>query len=242
MFNSNAVQEVIEKIKVAADSVGFHKAVSELESQLEQLGIDDQYKSELERRAYFLTNEYSEKDTKDRMEEAKKRVLLYLDELPDRKMENELLVKILENFYLFLESMFEREPHKKGSVQKEQLEKIQIKNEYDVQFLLYAYLKPIYPAVRAEVSEDTGYHMVRMDIFIDADCVVEVKCTRKGMSLRKLVEEIEADMVHYRAQSICFFIYDKEKIIENPQVFKESNEEKLRDKQIHIIIHQPKIL
>lgn len=61
------------------------------------------------------------------------------------------------------------------------------------------------------------------------------------MALKKLIEEIEADMVHYSAKEIFFFIYDKEKIIENPSVFKNVYEEKMKDKQIHIIIHQPKI-
>ena len=30
----------------------------------------------------------------------------------------------------------------------------------------------------------------------------EVKCTRNGMALKKLTEEIEADMVHYSAKNI----------------------------------------
>ena len=136
----------------------------------------------------------------------------------------------------------ERETHKKGGIQKNQLECLKIRNEYDVQHLLYAYLKPLYPMARLEVYEDTGYSTVRTDILLDSDNTIEVKCTRKGMALKKLVEEIEADMVHYSAKSICFFIYDKEKIIDNPYNFKETYEEKVKDKQIHIIIHQPKIL
>ena len=62
------------------------------------------------------------------------------------------------------------------------------------------------------------------------------------MALKKLVEEIEADMVHYSAKSIYFFIYDKEKLIQNPCNFKKTYEERIKDKLIHIIIHQPKIL
>ena len=59
---------------------------------------------------------------------------------------------------------------------------------------------------RPEVSEDTGYGTVRTDIQLDPGNIIEVKCTRKGMALKKLVEEIEADMVHYSAGSIYFFI------------------------------------
>lgn len=92
------------------------------------------------------------------------------------------------------------------------------------------------------MNEDTGYGTVRADIWLDPDNAIEIKCTRKGMALKKLIEEIEADMVHYSAKELFFFIYDKEKIIENPPVFKNVYEEKMKDKQIHIIIHQPKIL
>ncbi len=49
-------------------------------------------------------------------------------------------------------------------------------------------------------------------------------------------------MVHYSAEHIYFFIYDKEKIIENPQLFRNIYENKVKGKQIHIVIHQPKIL
>lgn len=141
-----------------------------------------------------------------------------------------------------MENLFERRLHKKGGIQKEQLEGLRIKNEYDVQHLLYAYLKPLYPMARAEVNEDTGYGTVRSDILLDSKNTIEVKCTRKGMVLKKLVEEIEADMVHYSAKNIYFFIYDKEKLIDNPCNFKSSYEEKMKDKHIYIIIHQPKIL
>ena len=81
-----------------------------------------------------------------------------------------------------------------------------------------------------------------MDIALNPKNVIEVKCTRKGMAQKKLIEEIEADMVHYSAECIYFFIYDKEKIIENPLYFKNTYEKKIANKRIHIIIHQPKIL
>jgi len=108
--------------------------------------------------------------------------------------------------------------------------------------LLYAYIKPLYPLARAEVNEDTGYGTVRADIFLDSNHVIEVKYTRKTMNIKKLTEEIEADMVHYSAGHIYFFIYDKEKLVQNPYVFKETYENKMAEKNIYIILHQPKIL
>lgn len=169
---------------------------------------------ELERRAFYLPNAYSEKDTKEKIEDAKKRVAEYLSGITDQRSDQKLLIQVLDNFYLFLENLLEREPHKKGGIQKSQLEGLKIKNEYDVQHLLYAYLKPLYPMARLEVNEDTGYGTVRSDILLDTEHMIEVKCTRKGM----------------------------EKVIENPMNFKSTYEGRVRDKQINIIIHQPKIL
>lgn len=65
---------------------------------------------------------------------------------------------------------------------------------------------------------------------------------KKRDGFKKLIEEIEADMVHYSAKNIYFFLYDKEKIIENPFNLKKAYEEKMKGKNIHIVIHQPKIL
>lgn len=145
------------------------------------------------------------------MEEAKKKVVVFLEGIMYDHADEELIDRILNNYYLFLENLLEREPHKKGSIQKENLESLKIKNEYDVQHLLYAYLKPLYPMAQPEVNEDTGYGTVRADIWLDPDNAIEIKCTRKGMALKKLIEEIEADMVHYSAKELFFFIYDKEK-------------------------------
>lgn len=124
-------------------------------------------------------------------------------------------------------------------VLQQPLESLKISNEYDVQFLLYAYLKPIFPKARPEVSEDTGYETVRTDIQINSDTYIEVKCSRKSMKKKKLIEEIEADIVHYNATNLYFYIYDKEKIIDNPLNFKETYENRLQEKNIHIIIQQP---
>ena len=176
------------------------------------------------------------------MNAAAKRVIEYLEEIMTGSPADDQLLTVLDNYYLFLESLLERSPHKRGSIQKEQLSGLKIQNEYDVQHLLYAYLQPLYPLARAEVSEDTGYGTVRTDIFLDSEHVIEVKCTRNSMKLKKLTEEIEADMVHYNAEHIYFFIYDKEKIIENPRLFRNTYENKVKGKQIHIVIHQPKIL
>ncbi len=240
--NSGSISGAMERLEGAQDSQSFRYAVSALSEQMKRIGMDSKYLIGLEKRAYYLPNEYSDRDTKAKIVEAKRRVIEYVNEIMDVDENSKLVLSVLENFYLFLENLLERMPHKSGGIQKEQLEGLKIKNEYDVQYLLYAYLKPLYPMARAEVNEDTGYGTVRTDILLDSENTIEVKCTRKGMRIKKLIEEIEADMVHYSAKNIYFFIYDKVKLIENPYNFKKTYEEKIKDKQIYIIIHQPKIL
>lgn len=237
-----SIQEAITRLKNVKDGQEFSLLLPGIRNFLKTLDMDSQRLMELEQRAYYLVNEYSDKETNDNLDAAAKRVIEYLEEIMTGSPADDQLLTVLENYYLFLESLLERPPHKRGGIQKEQLSGLKIQNEYDIQYLLYAYLKPLYPLARAEVSEDTGYGTVRTDIFLDSEHVIEVKCTRNSMKLKKLTEEVEADMVHYSAEHIYFFIYDKEKSIENPQLFRSTYENKVKGKRIHIVIHQPKIL
>ncbi len=237
-----SMRNAIIELKAVKNSNDFESILYSLRDFLKSLDMDPKCLMELEQRAYYPINEYSDKETRNNLDAAAKRVIEYLEEIMTGSPADDQLLTVLDNYYLFLESLLERPPHKHGSIRKEQLSALKIQNEYDVQQLLYAYLKPLYPLARAEVSEDTGYGTVRTDIFLDTEHVIEIKCTRNSMKLKKLTEEIEADMVHYSAEHIYFFIYDKEKIIENPQLFRNTYENKVKGKQIHIVIHQPKIL
>ena len=237
-----SMRNAIIELKAVKNSNDFESILYSLRDFIKSLDMDPKCLMELEQRAYYPINEYSDKETRNNLDAATKRVIEYLEEIMSGSPADDQLLTVLDNYYLFLESLLERPPHKRGGIQKEQLSALKIQNEYDVQHLLYAYLKPLYPLARAEVSEDTGYGTVRTDIFLDSEHVIEIKCTRNSMKLKKLTEEIEADMVHYSAEHIYFFIYDKEKIIENPQLFRNTYENKVKGKQIHIVIHQPKIL
>ena len=237
-----SMRNAIIELKAVKNSNDFESILYSLRDFFKTLDMDPKCLMELEQRAYYPINEYSDKETRNNLDAAAKRVIEYLEEIMAGSPADDQLLTVLDNYYLFLESPLERPPHKRGSIQKEQLSELKIQNEYDVQHLLYAYLKPLYPLARAEVSEDTGYGTVRTDIFLDSEHVIEVKCTRNSMKLKKLTEEIEADMVHYNAEHIYFFIYDKEKIIENPRLFRNTYENKIKGKKIHIVIHQPKIL
>ena len=237
-----SMRNAIIELKAVKNSNDFESILYSLRDFIKSLDMDPKCLMELEQRAYYPINEYSDKETRNNLDAATKRVIEYLEEIMAGSPADDQLLTVLDNYYLFLESLLERPPHKRSGIQKEQLSALKIQNEYDVQHLLYAYLKPLYPLARAEVSEDTGYGTVRTDIFLDSEHVIEVKCTRNSMKLKKLTEEIEADMVHYSAEHIYFFIYDKEKIIENPRLFRNTYENKIKGKKIHIVIHQPKIL
>ena len=246
MFNISiaiaSIQDAITKLKNVKDGQEFSLLLPGLRTFLKTLDIDSKSLMELEQRAYYVVNEYSDKDTMSNLDSARNRVIAYLEQIMTGSPADNRLLTILDNYYLFLEALLERPPHRRGGIQKEQLSGLKIQNEYDVQHLLYAYLKPLYPLARAEASEDTGYGTVRADILLDSEHVIEVKCTRSSMPQKKLIEELEADMVHYHAEHIYFFLYDKEKIIENPRLFRNIYENKVKGKQIHIVIHQPKIL
>ena len=237
-----SIPNAVMRLKNIKDGPEFSAFLTDLRNFFKTLETAPQCLMELEQRAYYVINEYSDKETMRNLDAARNRVIAYLEQTMTASPADDRLLTILDNYYLFLEALLERPPHRRGGIQNEQLSGLKIQNEYDVQHLLYAYLKPLYPLARAEASEDTGYGTVRADILLDSEHVIEVKCTRCSMPQKKLIEEIEADMVHYHAEHLYFFIYDKEKIIQNPQLFRNIYENKVKGKQIHIVIHQPKIL
>uniref|UniRef100_UPI004056B3EF PD-(D/E)XK nuclease domain-containing protein n=1 Tax=Acetatifactor sp. TaxID=1872090 RepID=UPI004056B3EF len=194
----------------------------------------------------YMANKFSDDSTLESMLKSKENLIAYLkdimrEEIKDKTMTvQKCLSEYLHNFYFFLEAFREMEPHKKATLSPESLRSIQIKNEYDLQHLLYAAIKPLCADTRTEVTEDTGCGTVRSDIKIpNLKTVVEAKCTRTNMSLKKLTEEIEADIVHYEADYIYFYIYDKEKIVKDRQAFEATFNRDFDGKHIEVIILQP---
>lgn len=242
MTDITCLEEAVKHFKEVKTPDDFTAVLSSVKTYLEGHGAGKDKMAELERIAYYLPNEYSDRETYVQLHSASQRIIRFLEQSIKAELHTDLLLQVLNNYYLFLENLLEKVPDKRAGIKAENLANMQIENEYDLQHLLYAYLKPLYPKARTEVADDTGYGTIRTDISLDPDHIIELKCTRPTMSHKKLIEEIEADMVHYEAHSIYFFIYDKAKIITEPQIFKETYENKLTEKQIYIIIHQPKNL
>ncbi len=77
MFNTTitSVQDAITRLKNVKDGQEFSLLLSGLRNFLKTLDIDSQCLMELEQRAYYLVNEYSDKETRDNLDAAAKRVI-----------------------------------------------------------------------------------------------------------------------------------------------------------------------
>lgn len=197
-------------------------------------------------RGKYLVNKFSDESTKENMIKAKENLIFYLnsvkqtDGFSGSKLMQNCLAQYLENFYLFLEAFREVKLDKRASLSDRVLETIQIKNEYDLQHLLFAVLRPLFPDIRKEVAEDSGVGTIRSDLKIPSiNTIIEAKCTRTTMTQKKLVEEIEADIVHYQAERIYFYVYDKEKMIKDKHAAEQYFSRSFDRKIVKIVIIQP---
>ncbi len=155
------------------------------------------------------------------------------------------LESVIANFNLFLQNMFAIEPDKRATLEKECLERIKINNEYDVQHIMYAVIKAIYPNARREVTQDIGYGFDRYDIVVDEiDTVIEIKCTRKDHTDKKLLRELGEDAFFYRCSNLIIYVYDKSAVIKDIDNFARALEKNKDEagKNIHIIVDQAKEL
>lgn len=155
------------------------------------------------------------------------------------------LETLVANFGLYLQTMFRVVPENKATLRKDILSKISIENEYDVQHMMYAMVKALYPSARREVTQDTGYVSVRFDIIVDElDTVIEIKCTRKDHTDNKLYRELGQDGYFYDCSRLLIYVYDKHDIISDVQNFQKSLErtKKTGGKDIKVYVEQSKKL
>ena len=134
-----SMRNAIIELKAIKNSNDFESILYSLRDFLKSLDMDPKCLMELEQRAYYPINEYSDKETRNNLDAAAKRVIEYLEEIIAGSPADDHLLTVLDNYYLFLESLLERPPHKRGGIRKEDLSALKIQNEYDVQHLLYAY-------------------------------------------------------------------------------------------------------
>ena len=133
---------------------------------------------------WYTENEFSKDDTRNSIIKAIKDTVVYLDEINtiseaviSEAVGIRLIEQILNNFYLYYRSMFQNPLHKKATMSMDELKKIQIGNEYDLQRMLYALLVPIFPLIRQEAESDNGYGGMRADLYLEEyDLIIETKC------------------------------------------------------------------
>ena len=250
------MKKLIEKgweIKEIADHVSLQQEYDnwccEIKKYLKQEGFSEEIQQEMQIKMWYVTNEFSKEETRKSIMIAIKAVIECLEEndrAQDRKKVTDreivLLEQILNNFYLYYRSMFQNPLHKKAALSMNDLKKIRIENEYDLQRMLYALLVPVFPMIRQEVESNNGYSGMRADLYLqEQDVIIETKCTRGSMNEKKLTEELGADGFHYQANIIFFFVYDKNNIIKNPDAFKAAfaREQEKNGKTIKVILLQP---
>lgn len=233
-----------EKLKAEYDSW-----CRKVKGFLNQNGFPKGKLNEIQIKMWYTENEFCKDDTRNSIIKAIKDTVVYLDEINtiseaviSEAVGIRLIEQILNNFYLYYRSMFQNPLHKKATMSMDELKKIQIGNEYDLQRMLYALLVPIFPLIRQEAESDNGYGGMRADLYLEEyDLIIETKCTRASMIEKKLLEELGADGFHYKAKTVFFFVYDKKNIIKNPDVFKAAfvREQEKNGKNIKVIVLQP---
>ena len=102
MFNSGneSIGDAVDRLSHAQDRQSFASALSSLRLCMKNLGMDSKSLIELEKRAYYLPNEYSDKDTKEKMDAAKKRAIEYMEQIMNYDKKDNILFDVLDNFYL----------------------------------------------------------------------------------------------------------------------------------------------
>lgn len=112
---------------------------------------------------------------------------------------------------------------------RENREAFKINDEYDVQDLLYAVLKPIFPTIQTEdYTPKYGGLSKRIDLVLPSeDIVIEVKIIREGDGEKKFIEELNTDISTYHkhpnTKTLFGFVYDPLHKITNHNWFDELN-------------------
>lgn len=215
---------------------------------LNQNGFSKEKVHEIQIKMWYKANEFSKEDTHKSIITAIKDTIVCLEAIDiiqetviSKEVGIMLIEQILNNFYLYYRSMFQNQLHGKATLSMDDLKKIQVGNEYDLQRMVYALLVPVFPLIRQEVESDNGYGGMRADLYLEEyDLIIETKCTRGSMTEKKLIEELGADGFHYQAKRVFFFVYDKNNIIKNLDAFKAAfvREQEKDGKNIKVIVLQ----
>lgn len=114
-------------------------------------------------------------------------------------------------------------------------ETLRFANEYDVQDLLHALLRPWVEDIRPEeYTPSYAGKSTRMDFLLPAhSLVIETKCVRDRSHARAVGDELALDVAHYAAHPSCqklwCVVYDPEHLLTNPDGLKDLDGEHLQN-------------
>lgn len=229
------LHELTEKVMEAESTREYEQAVRELSEYLYSIGRPRQAQELMEISA-LRKNKFSKREAEKELSAGKTAVKLFCRTFQEKNDIHtmDMICRMLDNFPAFCRKLYITEMHRKcSSGFKEHLSGFSIENEYDLQKLMLAAFSLVFPDARVESIQDSGHHAVRRDIVIDSQsAVIELKCSRKGMTERQLSEEIASDMIHYECSALYFYIYDKAGIISNAASFKQTYEAKSIDRKV----------
>jgi len=127
-------------------------------------------------------------------------------------------------------------------------EQLRFTNEYDVQDLLHALLRPWVQDVRPEeYTPSYAGRSTRMDFLLPAhELVIETKCIRDRQHAKNVGDELLLDIGHYAAHPTCkklwCVVYDPEHFLTNPEGLSDlDGEHKKNDRSISVrtfVIHR----
>lgn len=250
------IKELIQQGMKILENTNFEKAKTEFagwSEAVKRMAASSQLPYETQRmlnvKMHFVENEYSQDDSMTALKHAAEDTIHILETIETANLNDFsehtahlVIERILNNFYLHIKAMYQENVHGKGTIKKSNLDELKIGNEYDVQRILYSLLVPIFPGVRTEVDGDNGYGGVRTDIYLNQyKTAIEIKCTRKNMTQKELVEQLGSDGFHYPVKTLFMFVYDKEGIVKNISAFEDSFKRNPENggKKIRAIVIQP---
>ena len=97
-----SMRNAIIELKAVKNSNDFESILYSLRDFIKSLDMDPKCLMELEQRAYYPINEYSDKETRNNLDAATKRVIEYLEEIMSGSPADDQLLTVLDNYYLFL--------------------------------------------------------------------------------------------------------------------------------------------
>lgn len=176
------------------------------------------------------------KEVISRTVEFKKEIDSILSEYkPTPKVEqaSQLIEEILEKFHAVLREIGHRHGNRPS---------FEINDEYDVQDFLRGLLRLHFDDVRDEEwTPSYAGGSARMDLLLkNEQIVIEVKMVRKGISEKKIREQLIIDKAYYKEHKDCkklyCFIYDPEGRIKNPKGFERDLSDKVHGFETKVLI------